>query len=721
MRIEISRATEKTGSELDRRDFMKRVGGGIVVFFAAGSAAVAQQGPPAGRGGGSGFGPPGGAADLNAYLKIGEDGKVTVFSGKIEQGQGNMTALAQMASDELGVALESINMIMGDTELCPWDMGTFGSMSIRVYGPALRSAAAEARAILLEMASEQLKTPKDQLTVENGIIYAGPDKKAQVTFAQLARGQKITRKLDKKPDVKTPSQFTVIGKSPARLDGLEKATGKAKYAGDLRPEGMLYAKLLRPPAHGATLKSVDVSAAQKFEGATVINQDGLVAILHKDPEAAEKALATVKAEFETPVNNVDQVTIFDHLTKNAPKPQQAEKKGDLAAGEKASAAVFEGKYLSGYGAHAPIETHTACAKWEGDKITLWISTQAPFMNQSEIARAVGIDSKNVRIITPFVGGGFGGKTYIPQAVEAARLSKITGKPVQVAFSRAEEFFYDNYRPASIVTIKSGTDAAGKICLWDYHVYYAGNRSAEQFYDVPNNLQSSHGALMLMGNTTSVHPFNTGTWRAPGAQINVFARESHIDIMAAKLRVDPLEFRLRNTSNQKVRSVLEAAAKRFGYKSAVGPSGRGIGIAVGFDADTYMAEIAEIKIDKANSIAVKKVVCAQEMGVAINPEGSRMQMEGCIMMGLGYALAEELRFKGGQILVNNFDDYAMPRFSWLPEIDAFAVKSEESPKGCGEPAIVPVGAAIGNAIFDAVGARVFEMPFTPARIAKAMKG
>jgi nicotinate dehydrogenase subunit B len=292
--------------------------------------------------------------------------------------------------------------------------------------------------------------------------------------------------------------------------------------------------------------------------------------------------------------------------------------------------------------------------------------------------------------------------------------------VQVCFNRSEEFFYDNYRPASIVTIKSGVDAAGKICLWDYHVYYAGNRSAEQFYDVPNNLQSSHGSVMLMGNAVSAHPFNTGTWRAPGAQINVFARESQIDIMAAKLKVDPLEFRLRNASHPKVRSVLEAAAKRFGYKSAVGPSGRGIGIAVGLDAETYVAQIAEIKIDKANNVTVKKVVCVQDMGVAINPEGSRMQIEGCIMMGLGYALSEEVRFKGGQMLVNNFDDYAVPRFSWLPEIDAFALKSEETPKGCGEPAIVPVGAAIANAIFDAVGARLFEMPFTPARIAKAIK-
>ena len=450
MEDQIPKANEKQKSELDRRSFIKMAGGGIVIFFAIDPIAEAlQQGPPPGRGGGfPGFGgPPGGATtDLNAYLKIGEDGIVTVFSGKIEMGQGNMTALAQMAAEELGVSLHSIHMIMGDTDLCPYDMGTFGSMSIRNYGPAIRSAAAEARAILLEMASEQLKVPQDQLKVENGTIYAGSDKKKLVTFAQLAKGQKITRKLEKKPELKRPSEFTIIGKSPARLDGVEKVTGKAQYAGDLRIQGMLYAKLLKPPAHGATLKAVDVSAAQKYPGATVVNQDGFIAVLHEDPEAAEKALATVKAEYDIPQAQVDETTIFDYLLKNAPKPQQGQRKGDLAAGDKAAAMVFDEKYLDGYGAHAPIETHTAIAKMDGEKMTVWISTQAPFMNQSEIARVLSMDAKNVRIITPFVGGGFGGKSNAPQAVQAARLAKITGKPVQVSYSSHGRVFLRHVSP-----------------------------------------------------------------------------------------------------------------------------------------------------------------------------------------------------------------------------------------------------------------------------------
>jgi len=350
---------------------------------------------------------------------------------------------------------------------------------------------------------------------------------------------------------------------------------------------------------------------------------------------------------------------------------------------------------------------------------VWLSTQVPFTSQSQVANTLKIASQNVRIIPGYVGGGFGGKNAATHAVEAARLAKASGKPVLLAYDRDEEFFMTAFRPAAIVKIKSGVDSAGRICLWDYHVYFAGNRSAEQFYDVPNNLISTYGSMM--GGAAGIHPFATGTWRAPGANINVFARESHIDIMAAKLKVDPLEFRLKNMTDVRMRRVLEAAAQRFGYKLAPAPSRRGIGIACGIDAGTYVAEIAEVQVDKGNNVKVKRVVAAQEMGVCVNPEGAKMQMEGCIMMGLGYTLSEDISFKGGRIFTTNFHNYKIPRFSWLPEIDGFIVKNDElAPQGGGEPAIVPIGGAVANAIFDAVGARVFQMPLTPERITAAPK-
>jgi nicotinate dehydrogenase subunit B len=696
-----------------RRDFIKTLGGGIIVIFSldASSLLGAQESP------GRGY-----PSDLNAYLRIDENGRVTVFSGKIEMGQGVMTSLAQMTADELGVSLASVDMIMGDTDLCPYDMGTFGSMSTRFFGPALRGAAAEAKAVLLELGSGQLKTPKERLSAEDGFICVAADKKTKISYGRLAAGRKIIRKLDAKITTKSPSDFQIMGRSEKRLDARAKATGVAQYAGDIRFPDMLYARILRPPAHGATLKSVDIAAAEKMPGVIVVNQDGLVAVLHEDPEAATKALESMRAQFDVPEPAFDNTTIFDHLMQHAPPVSESEKRGDLALGQKLAAEVFETRYLDPYLAHASIETHTALAKYEAGKMTVWAATQTPFPNKQQISQALGLPAESVRVITPFVGGGFGGKSSGGNhAVEAARLAKITGKPVQVAYTRAEEFFYDTFRPAAIVMIKSGTDPAGKICLWDYSVYFAGSRGIEQYYDVPHNICRVYGGWN--GDPSKAHPFGTGPWRGPGANTNCFARESQVDIMAARLKIDPLEFRLNNTSDQRMRSVLESAANQFGYEKGAGPSGRGIGIACGIDAGTYIAEIAEIQVDKsAGKVKVKRIVCAQEMGIVINPDGATMQMEGCITMGLGYTLSEEVHFRGGEVLDRNFDTYQLPRFSWLPQIETILVKNDElSPQGGGEPAIVCIGAAVANALYDAIGVRCLQLPLTPDRVKAAIAG
>ena len=699
-----------SGLSLDRRDFIKLMSGGILVLFSLDARDLfgqREQNYP---------------TDVNAYLKIGEDGRVTLFSGKIEMGQDVATSLAQMAADELGASLDSINVVMGDTDLCPFDEGTWGSFSIRFFGPAVRNAAAEGKAILLSLASEQLKAPVEQLTVENGVIFVTTDKARRLTFAQLAGGRKITHKLDAKVSTKAVSEYTVMGKPAKRIDAVEKVTGQAKFTADIREPGMLYARILRPPAHGARLINVDTSAAKKISDVIVIDQgvdeERLIAVLHQDPEMAEKAFTAIKANFETPKPEVDNASIFDHLFKVASTSQDMESKGDLAAGEKGAASVFEHEYRAAYGAHAPIETHTALAKVENGKVTVWISTQAPFTHRQQIAETLGYAPETIRVITPYVGGGFGGKSSAPQAVEAVRLAKIAGKPVQVAYSRAEEFYSDIYRPAGLVKIKSGINSAGKLCLWNYNVYSSGGRATEQFYDVPNNLIRAHGGR-------GIHPFATGPWRAPGANVNVFARESQIDIMAAKAKMDPLEFRLNNlndAAHPRMRVVLQAAADQFGWKKAVAPSGRGYGIACGIDSESYVAEIAEVAVNKATGVVtVKRVVCAQDMGFVINPEGAKSQIEGCIMMSLGYTLSEDINFKGGEILTNNFDTYELPRFSQLPQIETVLVKNDQlSPKGGGEPAIIALGGAVANAIFDATGARLFEFPMTPQQVKQAIE-
>ncbi len=695
---------------LSRRELLKALGGGIFIFFCIGDASVLE----AQRRGGRSL-----PDDFNAFLRIGADGRVTCYTGKIEQGQGVITSLAQMLAEEMDVNLESVDMVMGDTSLCPWDMGTFGSMSTRFFGPPLRAAGAEARRVLLELAAEQLKVPQDRLIAENHMISDKRQKDKRVSYGELAKGKMIARRAKEKPGLKKPSEFKVINKSFLRRDSKEKVTGKAQYAGDIRLPGMLYAKLLRPPAHGAKLKKVDTSAAEKLEGVTVVHEGDLVAVLHKNPDQAADGLSKIQAEFDPSPQKVDDQSIFDHLLKNAGKGSPAAQGGNLAEGEKLAEIVIEQTYLDGYKAHSAMETHTALAQVEGNKATVWISTQTPFPTKGQIANALGFPEDNVRVITPFVGGGFGGKSSGQQSIEAARLSKATGKPVQVCWSREEEFFFDTFRPAAVVKIKSGITKEGKAVLWDYSVYYAGSRGAPQFYDIPHHRTMSVGGGF--GGGESPHPFATGAWRAPGNNTNCFARESQIDIMAAKAKMDPVEFRLKNLKDPRAIRVLKAAAEKFGWKPAPAPSGRGLGVAVGTDSDTFVAEIAEVQVDKRTGrVQVKRVLCAQDMGLVINPEGATIQVEGCITMGLGYTLTEDIHFKDGMILDRNFDTYELPRFSALPKIETVLLDLKDEPAhGGGEPAIIVVGAVVANAIHDATGARLLQLPMTPERVRKAI--
>ena len=698
-------------SNLSRRGFFAVAGSGLFVFFGADLDAFQEPARLPGR--------QAGPTDFNAYLRIGADGRVTCLVGKVELGQGSMTALAQLLAEELDVPFDSVDMVMGDTDLCPYDMGTFGSMCIRYLGPVVRAAGAEARAVLIQMAAEQFKAPAERLQVKAGVITDPLAPSKRVTYAQLVQGKRIERHLEKVP-IKAVSAFTVIGKSPRRKDALEKVTGKAKYAGDIALPGMLHARILRPPAHGATLKNVDTSAAEKVPGARVVREGDLIAVLHERPDLAEQALGLIKAQFDRPRTGLDDKTIFDHLLKTAPPLQNAGAGGDLAVGEKASTAIVEATYLNSYVAHAPMETHSATAIVQNGKATVWASTQAPFSVKQQVAQAIGLTPQNVRIVASYVGGGFGGKSAAAQAVEAARLAKATGKPVQVVWSRAEEFFYDTFRPAAVVKIRSGLSSAGKIALWDYQVYGAGEREAKTYYDVPNQRTQSAGGWQG-GNPPGMHLSAVGPWRAPSVNTNSFARESHMDALAAKAGIDPLEFRLKHLSDARMIRVLEAVAKQFAWKAGKAPSGRGAGVACGIYSNAYAASMAEVAVNrKTGHVQVKRVVSAMDVGLVVNPDGLRQQMEGCIVMGLGYTLSEEVHFKNGEVLDRNFDSYQIPRFSWMPKLETILIDNPGMPAvGGGEPPIITVGALIANAIYDAVGVRLRQLPMTPARLLEAL--
>jgi len=698
---------------LTRRElFPILAGSGLFVFFSFDSLLAQEAERLPAR--------PGYPTDFNAYLKIGEDGRTTCFVGKVELGQGAMTSLAQLCAEELDVPFDTVDMVMGDTDLCPWDMGTFGSLTIRSFGPVLRAAVAEARAVLTELAAERLQLPVDRLVTKDGIVRDAQDPGKSVRYAELVRGKRIERHLQKVP-VKPVSAYAVVGSSPARKDGLEKVTGKARYAADMGLPGTLHARILRPPAHGARLKDLDTSAVAKIHGARVARDGDLVAVLHERPDVADQALSLVRADFDVPAPTVDDKTIFDHLVRAAPEGRLVGESGSLSEGEKVAASLFTKTYLNSYVAHASLETHSAVAKVEEGKATVWVSTQAPFVVQRQVAEGLGLPPGKVRIITPYVGGGFGGKTSAPQAVEAARLARITGTPVQVVWDRAEEFFHDTFRPAAVVKIRSGLSADGKICLWDYRVFCAGDREAKSFYEVPHQRTVSSGGWQG-AQPPGLHPFGVGPWRAPSVNTNTFARESHVDVMAAAAGVDPLEFRLSHLRDSRMARLLSAAARRFGWIPKKAPTGRGVGLACATYLGTYVATFAEVDVDKTTGrVRVKRVVCAEDMGLVVNPDGARQQTEGAITMGLGYALTEEVCFRGGAVLDRNFDTYEIPRFSWLPKIETVLIENPGTPSsGGGEPPIVCMGAVIANAIFDATGVRLLQLPMTPGRVQEALR-
>ncbi|MBE7558889.1 xanthine dehydrogenase family protein molybdopterin-binding subunit [bacterium] len=574
--------------------------------------------------------------------------------------------------------------------------------------------------MLLQLAAEEWQVPVSQLKTDQGAVVDSLQPDRRRSYAELTKGKKIERRLTEKAVLerrRTSASSEVH--AAHRLRG--QVTGRARFAGDILFPDIKYARILRPPAHGATLRSVDTSAAEALEGVQVVRDGDFVAVLADHPELAEKALSQIKADYDRPSNTVDDKSIFDHILKAESRGNTVARGGDLETGRGKAVKVVEKTYLNSYVAHAPMEPHTAVAKFDADRITVWASTQRPFGLKDEVAQALGMPAEKVRVITPFVGGGFGGKSRNLQAVEAARLAKLSGKPVQVAWTRAEEFFYDTFRPAAVVKISAGMSVDARIAFWDYGVYAAGQRGSEQFYDIPHHQTVVYGAGWSGGG--GVHPFGTGAWRAPANYTNTFARESHIDLLAAAAGVDSLEFRFKNLKDERMIGVLKAAAEKFGWKPGKAPSGRGWGIALGIDAGTYVAHMAEVEVDRSTgAIRVQRVVCAQDMGLSINPEGARIQMEGCITMGLGYALAEEIHFTGGEIHDLNFDTYEIPRFSWLPEIETVVLdKREAAAQGGGEPAIICMGAVVANAVFDACGARVLQLPMTPERVKAALAG
>jgi isoquinoline 1-oxidoreductase len=722
--------------ETTRRDFLKITGTGVglmLICSAAGPLVPAAQAQEHG-------GPPF-AKDFNAYFHVDPSGKVTGFVGKVEIGSGQKTAMTQVMAEELDLPLSSIDMVLGDTERCPWDMGTFGSLSFNLFHIFYRASLAEARAVLLQMASEKLGAPVDQLQVKEGVVSVVGAPAKSVSYGQLVAGKRIEKKISVKVSPKPVSAWKLMGTSVPRVDAVDKVTGRAKYAADLGMPGTLYARLIRPGALWAKLVSLDTSAAEKT-GVKVVRDGDFVALVGEKPDQVEKALALVKAEWRREPDGLDHENIFAHLAKYEDKLEVLTEKGSLVEGEKlvdGKAGVQEQSYTTAAAYHAPMETHSNVVRFADGKLTLWTATQAPFHIQEEVAKALKLDPKNVRVIAgPYVGGGFGGKSALPlDGIEAARLGTLMpGKTVQIVWSRAEDIMLDAFRPPAIIKIRSGLTKEGKVGLYDYRAYGAGDWGSVTKYDFPNQRTSWVGhwhpfPAEVTNNKNSqptpagMQPFFVGPWRGPATVSNSFANEVQMSELAALAGVDQAEFRLRHLEGDKrMRHVLESALKRFGYQPmAKSPSGRGIGVACGWLYNTYTCSVAQVEVDKASGmVKVLRVVNATDAGTIVNPRGSAMQVEGCVIFGVGLALGEEVHFKDGKFLTTNFDSYDITRFSWLPKIEVELIRDSPvpSPLGIGEPPIASVAPAIANAIYDATGARMRHLPMTAERVKAALK-
>ena len=684
--------------ELARRDFFKILGSGIAIFAIAGSTDAKQETAP-----GPHIQPPQLPKEIASWLHVGDDGTVTAFTGKVEVGQNARTSLTQSVADELRVPFASVRMVMGDTELTPFDMGTFGSRTTPTMVPQLRRVSEAARNLLLEAAATQWNVPAASLKAADAKI-TDPVSGKSVSYAELARGKTLARLLPEADPITPPSQWTVAGQPLAKVNAREVVTGKHQYTTDLRPDDLLYAKVLRPPSFGATLASCDSKAAVAMAGVTVVVDGNFVGAAADSEARAEQALAAIHAEWKESPQKVSDSDIFAYLKQNASSDSDArrekQEKGSVSRGLADAASKLETSYTVAYIAHAPLEPRAAVAEWSDNKMTVWTGTQRPFAVRTEVANALHIAESSVRVIVPDTGSAYGGKHTGDAAVEAARLAKAAHHPVKLVWTREEEFTWAYFRPAGLIEVKSGLDAGGKLTAWEFHNYHSGSSGIETPYDVANQLIQYHSVPLVL---------RCGSYRGLAATANHFARETHMDELARGVNLDPLEFRLRNLSDPRLRAVLQAAAKSFGWPPKKSREGQGFGIAAGNEKGSYVATCAEV-LSKSNKLQVVRLVTAFECGAIVNPNGLRNQVVGANIQGLGGALFESIQFENGRLKNPHFATYRVPRFRDLPQIEAVLLNRKDIPSaGAGETPIMAVAPAVGNALYDATGMRRRTMP------------
>ena len=749
---------------ITRRQFLKGTGALIVSFNILG---------PAGKVFGQFAKLPSGDIDptsLDSWLAITPDGLVTFYTSKVELGTGTITALAQIVAEELDVPFANIKMVQGDTSTSIEQGSTVGSRTIERAGPQIRQAAAAARQELLKLAAARLNAPVEKLSVVNGIVSVAGDATKKVSYGQLIGGKKFNTKIsasgtgwDMKvaPEVKAkdPQQYKIVGQSVKRVELPAKVTGEHDYIHDVRIPGMLHGRVVRPPVINTEPVSIDQESIKSIPGVVMIAREGkFVGVVAKTEWAAVKAAQALKVNWSKPTSkvpgNADELYGYLKNTKPARTAKPVDKGNAATALSKANK-TYQATFRWPFQMHGMIGPSCAIADVKGDKATIWSGPQGPFRTRGTIAALLNIPEQNVRIIYHEASGSYGRMSTDDGAEDAALLSRAVGSPVRVQWSRRDEHGWEPKGPAQLDEAKAAVDADGKLSAWDFVDYgqpWTASGSTPLLASLQvgmkptnpggNNGTQSSGEIYVVPNQRIVAelvnwhfpepiPLRTSNLRAPGDVARCFASESLLDEIAADLKIDPVEFRHKNlTGNKRAIECLQAAADKAGWQRrpspappATGNIAKGRGIALTQRARTFVATVAEVEVNKTTGqVAVKRIVCSHDCGLMINPDGVKNQVEGNVIQGVSRALFEEVTFDSeGAVTSLDWATYPILRFPDLPELEVVLInRPEVPPLGAGEGATIPPAAAIANAIFDAVGVRLREGPFTAKRVLAAMR-
>ena len=685
--------------DLERRDFFKLVGGGLILFLVFDRSGDAQESGRAQAMRGDARPP-----ELAAWLHIGEDGSITVYTGKAEVGQNIRTSLTQAVAEELHTPMSSIQLVMADTDLTPYDMGTFGSRTTPTMAPQIKKVGAAAREMLIDLAAEKWKVNRNSVAIADGRVK-NTSTGDKAGFGELTKGRQITKTVNAAA-VTPADKWTLAGTSVAKVNARDIVTGAHRYTSDIKRPGMLYGRVLRAPVVNAKLANIDLSKAYRVAGAIIVHEGDLVGAVAEDETTAANGIVAIGSRWNFPIQPSSK-DLFEYLkrTGHAGEPAPGPEHGAIDEGLASAEHMLDATYTVAYIAHIPLEPRAAVAEWNGGKLTVWTGTQRPFGVRSELAEAFGIPESRIRVIVPDTGSAYGGKHTGECAIEAARLAKAAGKPVKLVWTREEEFTFAYFRPAGVIDIRSGVTTDGLVSAWEFHNYNSGSSGIDTPYDIANRKIQFHA-------TDS--PLRQGSYRGLAATANHFARESHMDDLAAASGFDPLEFRLKNLKDARLRAVLEAAAEKFGWQNTKSQPSRGYGLACGVEKGGYVASCAEVSIAQpGGEVKIERVVTAFECGAIVNPEHLKNQVEGAVVMGIGGALFEAIDFDDGRILNARLSKYRVPRFSDLPALETVLLDRKDLPSaGAGETPIVALAPAVGNAIFHATGRRIRSLPMAP---------